>query len=115
MKFRSNLMDPNSDHPDLKSIAKSIYDNTSYRLVNSRLIMPENFHHPLNSLEAKKSLVISLTPMLTGAEEQRKKDTEECENFTRCKSVKCRSGRSSYVYIDVDTNTKVDYSEYESR
>ena len=53
--------------------------------------------------------------MLTEAEDQRKKDTFECEEFTRCKSNKVRTRAANYEYIDIDTAQKVDFSEFEMR
>lgn len=78
------------------------------------MLSPEQFTLPPTSIEAKKSLILSLAPMLTAAEEHRKKETQECEDFTRCKSAKGR-GRSSYEYTDVDTAQVVSYEEFETR
>jgi hypothetical protein len=78
------------------------------------LLNPEDFPHSIESTEGKRALIYSLTPMLTEAEEQRKKDTLECEEFTRCKSCKIK-GKSSYEYTDIDTFQKVDFDEFEWR
>jgi hypothetical protein len=83
--------------------------------VTSRWLFPEEFLHPIETIEGKKSLIISLTPMLTESEEQRKRDSQDCEQFTRCKSSKVRSARASYEYTDVDTSQKVGYDDYEMR
>jgi hypothetical protein len=53
--------------------------------------------------------------MLTESEDQRKRDSQDCEQFTRCKSSKVRSARASYEYTDVDTSQKVGYDDYEMR
>jgi hypothetical protein len=95
-------------------LGKQILSNTNYRLVTSRLLFPEEFLHPIETIEGKKYLIISLTPMLTASEEQRKRDTLDCEQFTRCKSNKVR-GRASYEYVDVDTSQKVGYDDFEMR
>ena len=95
-------------------ISKSIFTMSKYKIVTSRLMFPEEFLHPPTSMEAKKSLLISLSPMLTEAEEQRKKDTQELEDFTRCRSSKGR-GRSNYEYIDIDTSSRVDFPDFEKR
>jgi hypothetical protein len=66
-------------------------------------------------LEAKKALLLSLSPMLTEAEEQRQKETAACENFTRCKSGKGKGKFSTYDYTDIDVKCQVDFPEYEKR
>lgn len=96
------------------SIAKSVFEQSEYKLVASRLLNPEQYTLPPASMEAKKSLIMSLAPMLTAAEEQRKREAQECEDFTRCKSAKGR-GKSNYEYTDVDTAKIVTYEEFESR
>lgn len=97
-----------------KELAKRIFENTKYKLVATRIVHPEQFIHPIDSTEGKKSLIMSLAPMLTDAEEQRKRDTLECEEFTRCRSMKIK-GRGSYEYTDVDTAQKIEFAEYETR
>ncbi len=100
--------------PSLIDIGKAVFDMSKYKIITSRLMFPEDFLHPPTSMEAKKSLLISLSPMLTEAEEQRKKDTQDLEEFTRCRSAKGR-GRSNYEYIDIDTSVKVDFADFERR
>lgn len=98
----------------LVELGKSIFEMSAYKIVTSRLMFPDEFLHPPTSMEAKKSLLISLSPMLTEAEEQRKKDTHDLEEFTRCRSSKGR-GRSNYEYNDIDTATRVDFADFERR
>jgi hypothetical protein len=95
-------------------ISKCLHDVCKYKLVSSRLMFPENFPHPSTSIESKKSLLISLSPMLTEAEDQRKQDTKECEEYTRCRSSRGK-GRSNYEYIDIDTSLRVEFAEFERR
>lgn len=90
-------------------------DKTTYPILTKRLLRPEQYLYPINSLEAKKSLLISLSPMLSDAEVERTKETVACESFTRCRSSKGKSRYSSYDYTDMDTQSKVAYVEYEKR
>ncbi len=101
-------------HHRVVEISKSIHNVCKYKLVSSRVMFPEDFPHPSTSIESKKSLLISLSPMLTEAEDQRKRDTKECEEFTRCRSSRGK-GRSNYEYIDIDTSIRVDFAEFERR
>lgn len=98
----------------MQSIALSIAEVVDYKLVGSRILNPELFTHPPASIEAKKALILSLAPMLTDAEEQRKKETSECEAFTRCRSSRGR-GKSNYEYVDIDTSETIQYADYETR
>lgn len=104
----------NTAAASMVDIGISVFEMSCYKIVTSRLMFPGEFLHPPTSMEAKKSLVISLSPMLTEAEEQRKKDTSALEEFTRCRSAKGR-GRSNYEYIDIDTSTRVDFPDFERR
>jgi hypothetical protein len=81
----------------------------------TRILRPELFHFPADSFDAKKTLLQSLSPMLADSEVQRKEDALACEQFTRCKNIKVRKPQQSYEYIDIDTQTSVDYAEYEKR
>ena len=100
---------------DLCDVGRSILTGSNYPILSTRLLRPENYLHPPTSLEAKKALLISLSPMLTDAEEQRVKETTACEAFTRCKSGKGKGKYSSYEYTDVDVQCKVEFAEYEKR
>ena len=47
--------------------AKKIADISSYIILPSRIVYPERYIHPNNSLEAKKALLMSMSPMLADA------------------------------------------------
>ena len=96
-------------------IAKKILANTNYRLLSTRLVHPELYEFPKSSVEAKKALLLSLSPMLKDADEQKKKDSAACEAFTRCKSMKGKGSYGIYEYIDVDIHLRVDFPEFEKR
>lgn len=81
----------------------------------TRILRPDLYEHPVDSFDAKKALLHSLSPMLSDSESQRKQDSQACESFTRCKSSKTRGPRQIYEYIDVDTQSLVEYAEYEKR
>ena len=78
-------------------------------------MFPDQYQYPSSSIESKKELLISLSPMLTNAENQRKVDIELCEQFTRCRSSKGKGRYSCYEYTDIDTQLLVDYDEFERR
>ncbi len=105
-------MEPNRE---LCDIGRKILSGSTYPILSTRLLRPENYLYPSSSLEGKKSLLMSLTPMLSDAEEQRKKETSACENFTRCTSGKGKGKYSCYVYTDKDVKCPVDFPEYEKR
>ncbi|RYG95282.1 hypothetical protein EON65_56205, partial [archaeon] len=84
---------------ELRSIARSIVERTNYKLMSSRLLT-DDILPPLGSTEAKRALLLSLTPMLNEAEEVRKRDLEACELYTRCKSSKTKGRGSVYEYVD---------------
>lgn len=104
-----------NDYKMLCDIGKKIVENTKYKLLPSRSIYPELFPHPISTIEGKRALLISLTPMLTEGEGQRQLEVTNCETFTRCKCEKSRKINSSYEYIDVDTNLSVSSDKYEER
>ena len=58
---------------------------------------------------------MGLSPMLVEAEKERQKDTEECEENTRCKVSKGTGRYSSYEYTDIDTGRVVSLEEYNRR
>ena len=96
-------------------IARNVFKGSNYRLLSTRLIHPELFEFPSSTLEAKKALLLSLSPMLKEAEEQKKKDSAACESFTRCKSIKGKGSYGVYEYIDIDTQLRVEFSDFERR
>ena len=99
---------------EMQSYAKIIHEEANYPLIPVRQIFPENFEHPVNSLESKKAILLGMQPMLSAAEKQRKIDSDELEDFTRCKVGKSRS-RATYEYVDIDTNMRISGSEYARR
>ena len=78
-------------------------------------MFPDLYKFPSSSIESKKELLISLSPMLTNAENQRKIDIEICEKFTRCRSSKAKGRYSCYEYTDIDTQLVVGYDDFEKR
>lgn len=99
----------------MQSIGKEVFESTKYKLISSRFIYPENFEHPSQSVQGKKELLLSLSPMLLEAESERKKETAECEQFTRCRVGKGKSRYSCYEYTDIETGLVVDLDEYKNR
>ena len=65
--------------------------------------------------EGKKSLLISLKPMISLAENQRQFDTTQCTNFTRCVVGKSRSKSAAFEYTDIDLESVISSEEYEKR
>jgi hypothetical protein len=100
---------------DVKFHASSILKETQYPVLPARVLSPTSFNFPPNSLESKKALLISMTPMLTEGENQRKFETKECEEFTRCRVEKSKLRASSYEYIDLDTNSRISGDDYTQR
>lgn len=100
---------------DIKNQAKAIYDEIQYPILPLRILTPEAFKFPPNSVAAKKELLHSMTPMLTEGENQRKIDTTQCEEFTRCRVEKNKIRASCYDYIDIDTNLRISGEEYTKR
>lgn len=49
------------------NLAKKIAGISNYMVIPSRIVYPERYIHPNNSLEAKKALLMSMTPMLADA------------------------------------------------
>lgn len=99
----------------LLDIASEIAEVTTYSLLSKRLVDPSCYKNPPHTLEGKRELLISLTPVLEAAEAQRKTDTDICELFTRCRIEKTRTKTSWYRYIDIDTGVSIEPSEYEQR
>lgn len=101
----------------LKAIAHSIYENSNYRIINSRILYPEKHYFPLYSVDSLKILIEEMQPMFQNADNAKRIDAEACEAFTRCKSSKLRPKGvpSRYEYIDIDTNRAVDYADFERR
>lgn len=96
-------------------LGRNILDVSNYRILPVRIMKPEQFEHPLHSLEGKRKLLLSLSPMLSDNENQRKIDVTACEEYTRCKSSKGKGRFSTYDYTDFDTNAMISHSEYETR
>ena len=100
---------------DLCDIGRNILTGSSYPILSRRLLCPNDYLYPSSTIEAKKALLLSLSPMLTTSEEERKKETAACENFTRCKSGKGKGRSACYDYTDIDIKCQVDFAEYEKR
>lgn len=114
-KISYKRINEQNDYKMLCDIGRKIVETTKYKLLPSRSIYPELFPHPITSIEGKRALLLSLTPMLTEGEGQRQVDVTNCESFTRCKCEKSRKVNSSYEYVDIDTNTSVSSDKYEER
>lgn len=100
---------------NMNECAKIIHEDTQYPLLPTRQIYPENYQHAITSLESKKALLMSMQPMLSAAEKQRKIDSDLLEKFTRCKVGKSRVRSSTYEYLDFDTNLRISGKEYSRR
>lgn len=74
---------------------------------------PESYSYPSQSLEAKKQLLYSLSPVLGDLDKQRKIDSSDCEKYTRCKVNK--GAYNTFEYYDFDMNSIVTDHEYEKR
>jgi hypothetical protein len=97
------------------SHAKLLDELAAYHVIPSRFLYPEEFQYPINSLESKKSLLLSMSPVISTAEIQRKIDSDAVESFTRCKVGKASGRGSSYEYMDIDTKVVVSPDEYKRR
>jgi len=87
-KFCKIAYNSNNDYININNeytndIAKNIHINANYKLLPSRTVYPEQYTLPASSLESKKNLVLSLSPMITEGEKQRLYDAGECEEYTR--------------------------------
>lgn len=98
----------------MRNLSKSIHEKTTYKLMSERLMLPERFYHPIGSVENRREILLSLTPMLTVADIQRKQEVEACESFTKCRSSRVRA-RNTYEYIDMETTRAIDFVDYERR
>lgn len=98
------------------SVAKTVLDETGYHIMPNRIIDPSQYSHPSHTVESKKALLVSLGPMLTKAEGDRKQVLQACEAFTRCKVAKVKGNREmSFSYRDIDNACEVSHEEYEMR
>ena len=100
---------------ELRAIGKEVFESTKYKLLSSRTIYPDKFEYPSQSVQGKKELLLSLSPMLLEAEAERKRETAECEQFTRCRVGKGKGRYSCYEYTDIDVGDVVDLAEYTNR
>lgn len=101
--------------PNMNAYAKIIHQVSDYPLLPTRQIFPENYQYSITSLESKKALLMSMQPMLSAAEKQKRVDSDELEKFTRCKVGKSRVRSSTYEYLDFDTNMRISGKEYSRR
>ena len=96
-------------------MGKKVIEQLKYPLIPSRWVYPDAFPFSVNSIESKRAILMSLSPMLTGSDKQKQSDTKSCEEYTRCKVCKGNSRSSPYDYHDIDIDIKIDPSEYERR
>ncbi len=93
----------------------SILSSTNYIVIPTRRMKPEMYEFSASSMDGKKALLMSLSPMLSENETQRKIDINACESYTRCRSAKGKGRFSVYEYMDLDNGIKVNYDEFERR
>lgn len=115
LHYRAGINSTETELEESCQLARKIYNDTNYKILPMRIICPEKFDCLIDSLEAKKKILLDLSPMLSEAEEQKQKVMESVESITRCKVGKVRGRGASYDYTDVDTKSLVDYEEYERR
>ncbi len=98
-------------------LSRQIFSSTAYPLLPHRTAFPEAYRGGAVDLEAKKALLLSLSPALAEAERVRRADCAAAEAFTRTKVGKAtnKNRLSSFEYRDVDTDEVIDDSEYERR
>lgn len=98
------------------SMAKTVLEETGYHILPNRTIDPTQYSYPSHSIESKKAVLLSLGPMLTKADGDRKQEVQACENFTRCKVMKVKGNREmAFSYTDLDSDCGVSHEEYEMR
>ena len=95
--------------------AKMIKELTNYIILPSYTISPETYSHPPNTLDGKKALLLSMSPMLNSAETQRKIDSDKCQVSTGCKVMKAGTRNANFEYYDVTRCVIIEDSEYEKR
>jgi len=126
-------------------MGRDIFLQTGYNILPDRKLYPDKYMNESGTmkdsqcLESKRTLLLSMGPVLTLAEGDRKNDTEDTELFTRCKVLKTRSATTRnllqkqlsecklsqpmvqalqgavYCYQDVDHSHIVPFNEYEMR
>jgi hypothetical protein len=111
--YRSGI--PLEPTRDLCEIGRTILAGSSYPILSRRLLCPNDYLYPSSTIEGKKALLMSLSPMLSEADTERQKEAAACESFTRCKSGKGKSKFAGYDYTDIDVKCQVDFAEYEKR
>ncbi len=115
IKFNAPIATKAHASERLCELGRFIHDRSNYPILPCRTMHPEQFEFPATSLEGKKKLLLSLSPMLSENENQRKLDIAACEEFTRCRSAKGKGRCASYEYTDLDTGCKVSFEEFERR
>ncbi len=108
----NNIIQSTETLIDLAHKVKAI---SKYGLLPKRHLEPKSFEHPAHTLEGKRSLLMSLTPMLEVSEKQRKIDANNCENATRCRIESRKTRGSWFQYFDFDIGANIDPSVYEER
>jgi hypothetical protein len=109
--YRSNIS--SVDNENVCEIGRRIHKSTRYVMLPNRRLYPENFPYPSESIQSKKQLLMTISPVLETSEKERKQEVDDCEQYTRCRVV--RSNRAYFEYVDTDHNTYVEYPEYERR
>jgi len=101
----------------LLGIAHTIYEQSDYRIINSRILHPEKYIYPLYSMESFRHLLNEMGPVFDASDEARREEALAIEQYTRCRSMKLRKGayKSRYEYVSIDTNERVDYEDFEAR
>lgn len=95
--------------------AIEILKKTNYKILPSRILTPDLYDAPPESMQSKRAVLLGLSPMLTDAEKQKKIDGELCTKFTRCTSYKGKGRCGQFEYFDLDTQSVMEYENYQKR
>lgn len=66
-------------------------------------------------VDAKRTLLLGMTAMVSDAEKQRQIDCKLCEDSTKCRVEKSKNKAFPYTYVDIDTGCTIEAEEYEKR
>ena len=66
-------------------------------------------------VDAKRTLLLGMTAMVSDAEKQRQIDCKLCEDSTKCRVEKSKNKVFPYTYVDIDTGITIEAEEYERR
>ena len=66
-------------------------------------------------VDAKRTLLLGMTAMVSDAEKQRQIDCKLCEDSTKCRVEKSKNKAFPYTYVDIESGCTVEAEEYERR